>query len=306
VTLFASLYAGERLFFAPGVLLVAALAGLVEHMFADRAVRRLLVGACIVIYSYHAFRFVQTYIAVKAESDDRMAALQAATPETVAYIEPFDHKRRTRWHWGDDFRYAMMREYVANEVFDLRGIQFVDHLKWAEPSPPQRYVATRIYDPPLPPDVAAKIAPVHYTPTFWDWSIVQLRRLLALTPLADYNGHVLVRYEVTAEDVGFADPRHRTVWVVEWTRDHGFTFVDGHAFDDDLRRPHIRIWDDSMPPAANEFYVIGCGQQRRVEPVPDEKHHVGPMLPLTLSCHGVYTGIACEPDRCWIAGRYWR
>jgi len=302
-TLFAAIYAGERLFFAPGLLLVAALAALTEHLFDDRATRRLLVGACVVIFAYHAFRFVQVYAVVKAENDARLAALRAAPAETVARVEPYRDRRRSRWAWGDDFRYAMMREYIANEVYDLKGIELTRHLRWAEPMPPDHYVAHRYYDPPLPPDVAAAIAPVHYTPTFWEWSIIQLRRLLAMSPIADYQGHKLVRYEVTAEGVAFDDPQHRPIRVFEWTPTGGFTFVDSYVYDDNLSRPNIRIWQSSVPPRANEFYVIGCGHQRRVEPVPDV---VGPMLPIVLECHGVYTAIACEPDRCWLAGRVWK
>jgi hypothetical protein len=305
-TLFAAIYAGERLFFAPGVLLVAALAALAEHLFDDRATRRLLVGVCDVIFGYHAFRFVQVYVSVKADNAARLAELRAAPPGTVVRVAPYADRRRSRWAWGDDFRYAMMREYVANEVFDLRGIEFTKHLRWAEPMPPDHYVATRTYDPPLAPEVAAKVAPVSYTPTFWEWSIIQLRRMLAMTPIGEYEGHKLVRYEVTAEGVAFADPQRRPIRVFEWTPAGGFVFVDSHAFDDELGHPYIRIWRSSVPARANELYVLGCGKQRRVEPVPDRVHHVGPMLPIAVECHGVYTALACEPDRCWLAGRYWR
>jgi hypothetical protein len=145
-----------------------------------------------------------------------------------------------------------------------------------------------------------------HTPTFWEWSIIQLRRMLAMTPIREYEGHKLVRYEVTAEGVAFADPQQRPIRVFEWTPAGGFVFVDAHAFDDALGHPYIRIWGTSVPPRATDFYVVGCGKQRRVEPVLDQVQRVGPMLPVAVECHGVYTAIACEPERCWLAGRYWR
>lgn len=305
VTLFASPTAAERLFFASGVLLVAAFAVLAEPLFTERTVRRFLGWTCTVIFAYHAVRFVQVYIAVKAENDARIAVLRAAKPDTVALIDPYPHRRRSRWHWGDDFAYASLREYVANEVFDLPNIDFKQHMRWAQPQAPDHYVATRVYDPPLAPAVAAAIAPVHYVPTYWEWSIVQLRRLLATTPLGDYQGHKLVRYLVEAVGTPFEDPQRRPIAVVDWTP-AGFDFVDGRPYDDAWGRPYIRVWSDSVPKRLTESYVVGCGKTRRVEMVPDDVEHVGPMVPVPLECRGIHTAILCEPERCWLAGRYWR
>ena len=305
VTLFASPTSSERLFFAPAVLLVAALAVFAEPMFEERASRRLLVGVCGVILGYHAIRFVQTYVDVKAENDERIAILRATPPGTIAQVPGYSYKRRTRWHWGDDFRYASLREYVGNEVFDLGGIDFDQHLRWAEPKPIDHYVATRFYEPPLPQDVATRLAPVSYIPTYWEWSIVQLRRLLVTTQIGDHEGHRLTRYTVTSVGTGFDDPLHRPIVVVDWTP-KGFDFVDGRPFQDASERPFIRIWQDSVPKRLTESYVVACGRTRRIELVPDDEEHVGPMLPISLDCRGIHTAVLCEPDRCWLSGRYWR
>jgi uncharacterized protein DUF6056 len=305
-TLFASPTASERLFFAPGILLVAALAVFAERMFDERPVRRFLVWTCSLVFAYHVVRFVGIYWLVKGENDERMAALRAAKPGTVAQIEPFKHIHRSRWYWGDDFRYASLREYVGNEVFDLAGIQFTKHQRWAEPPAPDRYVARRVYDPPLPPDVAPSVAPLPYTPTYWEWTIVQLRRALAFTNIGDYQGHKLVRYTIEAVDTELADPKHRPIFVVDWTPRTGFQFVDGRPYDDGWGRPYVRVWADSVPAGLVDSYVVDCGETHRVEPLNDAEEHVGPLLPVDLSCRGVHTSFMCEAERCWLSGRYWR
>ncbi|HEU0036496.1 MAG TPA: DUF6056 family protein [Kofleriaceae bacterium] len=305
VTLFASPTASERLFYASAILLVAALLVFAERLYDEPRTRRFLAWTTAILLGYHAFRFVQTYVNVKAENDERLEILRTTPKGTVAHVPPMDFKRRTRWHWGDDFRYASLREYVGNEVFDLAGIELTDEVRWAQPSPADHYQATRIYDPPLPPDVAAKIAPVAYIPTYWEWAINQLRRLLVTTDLGNYQGHKLVRYVVESQGLPFDDPKHRPLVVVDWTP-KGFDFVDGRPYDDSWARPYIRVWDKSVPKHLTDTYVVACGQTRHVELVPDEEEHVGPLVPISLDCRGLHTAILCEPDRCWLAGRYWR
>lgn len=306
VTLFASPTATERLFLAPAVLLVLAFAVLIEHLMHEPAVRRFVVTACTIVFAYHAVRFVWIYAIAKAENDARIAKLQAAPDDAIVEVEPYSQPRRSRWLWGDDFRYASLREYVGNEVFDLSGIRYDRHLRWAEPPAPDRYVAIRTYDPPLPAEVAVKVAPVRYTPTYWEWAIAQLRKLLATTDIGAYQGHALVRYEVVAEGTQLDDPKHRPIYVLIWTPARGFTFVDGRPYDDELGRPYVRVWEDSVPPNWVESYAVDCGKTRTIEPVPDTRDHIGPMLPIALECKGVHTTFMCEPDRCWLAGKYWR
>ncbi len=307
VTLFASPTASERLFYASGVLFVAVLVVIAEHLFDDPRTRRFLSIVATVIVVYHCVRFVETYIQVKAESDERIAILRATPKWTVAKVPPLDHARRSRWHWGDDFRYASLRQYVGAEVFDLSGIELTEQYRWAQPSPPDRYVATRTYEPPLSPAEQAKVAPVPYIPTYWEWAMSQLRRLLVTTDIGDHDGHALVRYAVTSEGLHLEDPKTRPIYVLEWTPEGGFVFVDGRPYDDTKTQPFIRVWSKSLPKTpVVDAYVVACGATRRVELVPDHDEDVGPMLPIDLECRGTYTGVLCEADRCWIAGRYWR
>ncbi len=305
VTLFASPTYGERLYFAPAMLLVLGLTVFAGHLFAEAAVRRWIVGACVVVFAFHAYKFVDVYAGAKQENDDRIAMLRAAAPDTVAVLPPYDAWKRTRWYWGDDLQYASLREYVANEVFDLANIRYDRQLHWVEPTPTEHYVATRVYDPPLPPEVAATIAPLRYIPAFWEWTLVQFRRNMAMRGLGEYQGHKLVRYTVDVADLAFADPLRRPLHVLDWTPQR-LQFVDGRPYDDRLGRPFIRVWEDSVPARLTESWVVGCGKQWKVELWPDVDDQIGPMLPVTLDCRGTFVAVMCEPDVCWSAGRYWR
>jgi hypothetical protein len=306
VTLFASPTATERLFFAPALLVVAAFTLIAERLYEDRTTRRVATLLCGFFFAYHVVRFVWVYVEAKAWNDDRVAKLQDAPDDALVEVEPYEMQRRTRWFWGDDFRYASLREYVGNEVFDLKGIAYDRHLRWAEPMAPERYVPVRTYDPPLPPEVAKTVAPTRYTPTYWEWTIAQHRRLLFTTNVGNVDGHELVAYDVMVEGANLDDPKRRPIYVLRWTPEGGFVFIDGRPDDDELGRPYVRVWEDSVPKNWVDSYVVGCGKTRKVEAVPDERDHVGPMLPVTLECKGVHIGFMCEPDKCWLAGKYWR
>ena len=307
VTQFASPTVGERLYFAPGLLLVVACALLIERLLDDRTTRRFLVAACTVIVGYHAIRFTMVYWSAKRESDARIALLRAAAPDTIAIVPPYKGWRRSRWQWGDDFQYASLREYVANEVFDLRNIDYDRHLHWVEPAPPDHFVATRVYQPPLAPELAAAVSPVRYIPSFWEWTLVQFRRMLAMRGLGEPDGHQLIRYTVDSEGLGFVDPApvRRPVRVLDWTPTQ-LSFVDGRGYDDRLSRPYIRVWQDSIPPRLTETYVVSCGRTRKVTPERDREDEIGLLVPVSFDCHGVYTAVMCEPDVCWFSGRRYR
>ena len=65
------------------------------------------------------------------------------------------------------------------------------------------------------------------------------------------------------------------------------------------------MWKQSLPPRLQDSYIVGCGKTYRVDGIPDDDG-VGPLYPVKLDCRGLHTLIMCEPDRCWLAGRYWR
>ncbi len=303
-TLFASPTVGERLFFAPAVLFVGALVLLADWLFEQRASRRVLVLVAIVLFGYQLERMVQITWTGWEQNQARMAQLAAAKPDTVAIVRPYGLWKRSRYWWGDDLQYASLREYVANEVYGLHGIEYDRHLHWAEPTPPDHFVATRTFDPPLSPAEDAALQP-RYVPTFWEWALVQLRRSVVLGPIADVKGHTLVHYTVDVVGSDLDDPLHRRQRVFDWTP-HTLTFVDGRQYDDSAGRPYIRAWAPSVPPDIRDAFVVGCGKTTRVQPLPDREEHVGPLLPVELTCRGTYTAFLCDAQNCWLAGRYWR
>ena len=296
VTLFVSPMTTDRVFFASGVLLAAAFAVCAERMFVVRSVRHLVVGACMILFAYHAVRFIQIEAAVKAENDERIAILRAARRGTVAFLPPYEHEQRTRWHIGDDFKiYPWLGEYVATEMYDLANLD----VEGTPPRPFARYEVTRSYDPPLDPDLEAEL-PAPDVPTYRQWTSDLVSRLQVGTQLVPYQGHRLVRFTVTVAGLPFDDPRHRPIIALEWTPS-GYAYVEGSPYDAPAGH-FVRIRPTSLPKHIDSTFVLGCGQANRVELVLDS---VGPLVPIDERyCRGAFTAVMCEVDRCWIAGWY--
>jgi hypothetical protein len=303
-TQFASPTVGERLFFAPAVLFAAALAIVVEWLIADARARRFVVIVAGALFAYHIVRFVTVLSDGYAENQRRLAILAEAPANADVRVPPYGAWKFTRWWWGDDFQYASLREYVANEVYDLHSIDYDRPLHWSEPAPPDRFVATATFAPPLSPEDQAKITP-RYIPTFWEWALVQLRRSLALGPIGTLAGHTLEHYVVDVADSGLDDPMHRPVRVFDWTP-RQLTFVDGRHYDDSAGHPWVRVWQPSVPPMTVDTFVVECGRTRRVEMEPDRDEQIGPLVPISLDCRGTFSAFLCDPKVCWFAGRYWR
>jgi len=192
MTLFVSPTTTDRVFYAPGVLLAAACARCAEHLFAERSVRRVVVGACLVLFAYHVVRFIETYVAVKAENDDRIAALHAARPGTIAVVPSYDRARRTRWHLGDDFQiYPWLADYVGGELYDLARVDLDRR---------QRSPAAHVESTP----------PLAHVPTYREWQALPFAR----------------RAGISIRLVGLPFDR-RPIFVVD-----GPAFVDGHPHDE--------------------------------------------------------------------------
>jgi hypothetical protein len=303
-TQFASPTVGERLFLAPAVLFAAALVVVVAWLFEDARVRRGVMIVVGLLFAYHLVRFVDVLGDGYRENQARMELLAKAPNDTVVQVPPFGLWKRSRWWWGDDFQYASLREYVANEVYDLRGIEYDRPLHWAEPSPPDRFVATRTFVPSLTPKEEAQVTP-RYIPTYWEWALVQLRRSLVLGPIGTLPGHALARYTVDVADAGLDDPKRRAVRVFDWTPTK-LTFADGRQYDDPAGRPWVRVWKASVPAGTEDAFIVGCGTTTRVIAEEDTLEQIGPKLPIALACRGTFTAYLCDPKVCWLAGRYWR
>lgn len=280
ITLFASPTASDRVFYASGVLLVAAFAICARFLFEEQIVRRFVIGACIVVFGYHVVRFVETGASVKAETDERLAILGAAAPGSVVAVPSYEYAQRSHWHLGDDFAiYPWLRDYVGGELFDLSRIDL------DQPEPQAiRAVATRTYDPPRITRSSWQL------PTYRQLQSPSGRVQLAMQ-IARAPG--LVRYTLAAKQV-FDDLKHRPLVVIDWTP-RGYRFVDGHPYDDS-RGHFIRVRD--VPAHLESTYIVGCDYAQPVE-------LAGDLLPVDERvCRGPFTAIMCEPDRCWIAGWY--
>jgi hypothetical protein len=303
-TLFASPTVGERLFFAPCVLFVGALLVVIDWLFAEPLARRILVAACGMMFAYYVVRMVDVLATGYAQNQARMHQLQAAPANSVPEVPPYGLWKRTRWWWGDDFQYASLREYVANEVYDLKGIEYDRHLHWVEPTPHDHFVVTRTFEPPLTPAADAQLQP-RYIPTFWEWALVQVRRSMKLGPIAFIKDHKLVHYVVDMQGSPLQDPKHRPIRVFDWTPTK-LTFADGRMFDDPNNQPYVRVWAPSVPPGVEDIFVEACGTTERVQTRPDTFDNISPLIPITLRCRGTYTTFMCDPKICWFSGRYWR
>ena len=282
-TLFASPMTTDRVLYAPGVLLVAACACIAAHLFDEVSVRRLVVGACAVLFAYHVVQFVGTYAQVKADNDDRLAVLAGARPGTQVTLRPYENDTRSRWQLGDDFTtYPWLAHYVTTELYDLAGV--------APSRPTVRYRVARTYDPPL-----AHPPRVHDIPTYRQWIAGPFARAWTIAQLA-VPGHQLERFAIAALGL----PLGRPALVAEWTP-RGWTTVVGVPFDD-LRGHFIRVDRSTIPRRVREMYIAGCGDIARASAIPD-----GDALLLPVDeriCRGAFTAFACEPDRCWVAGWY--
>ena len=290
-TLFVSPAASDRVFYASGVLLVAAFAIGAQHLFGERGVRRLVVGACIAIFAYHAVRFVTTYAEVKADNEARLTLLGSAVPGSVVVVPRYEHAHRSRWHFGDDFvHHPWVADYVARELFDLSRVDLDRRGRLAG----ARLTARVIYDPPR----AASPLLASPLPTYRQLQTAEGRFVLA-TQIAAHED--LARFTVRALGV-FDDAKRRPVVVIDWTP-AGYVFVDGRPHDEP-RGHFIRVRAASMPARLESTFVIGCDIVQKVEPVFDPGG-ADPLVPVDERfCRGPFTAIMCEPDRCWVAGWY--
>ena len=313
-TMFASPVVGERLFFAPTVLVVAGLLVAIDALFEQTVARCVLIAIATGVVVFHAVRFVAIYHDAKIDNDARLAMLASAPRGSIVTVPPYRNYKRTRWFWGDDFQYASLREYIAHEVYDLDGIDVARNgvkPHWIEPTPPEHFTDSYIYEPPL--DDAALTASgkrPNYVPTYWEWAVGLHRKAIVQRGLGDIDGHHLVDFSVDAhlpaqsdgKTIDYSALRGRPVHVVDW-RGKDITFVDGRRRDDAFGWPYLLVWKPTIPPNWTDAYIVGCGE---LQPVTATMDNEGLRLPFRATCPGTYIGIVCQADQCWHAGRYWR
>jgi hypothetical protein len=292
MTLFVSPTTTDRLFYASGVLLVAAFAIGAEYLFRDHLVRRFVVVACGLVFAFHAVRFVYTYAAYKAENDERIALLAAAAPGSVIVVPTYERVERSRWHFGDDFvqHPGWLTDYVGSELHDLARVD----LDRPNRHPPKHQLARFTYE-------TTRRLSFADLPTYRQLQTPAGRFQLAIQ-IGREQAAGLVRFTSRALGV-YDEPKHRPLVVIDWTPDRGYTFVDGRPYDES-RGHFIRVRRDTVPPRLETTYITGCGWPNKVELVIDGAD-ADPLIPVDERfCRGPFTAIMCEPDRCFIAGWY--
>jgi hypothetical protein len=288
-----ALVASGAVFYASGVLLVAAFAVGAQYLFSERVVRRFVVVTCTLVCAFHAVRFVEVYAVSKVENDARLERLRTAPPGTTVVIQPYSRRERSRWEFGDDFvqHEGWLGDYVGRELYDLRGVE-VGRGRRRHP----RLAASLVYSPPRD-EPAPSIA---HLPTYRQLQTPAGKVLLS-AQIASEVRKGLARFTVRAIDV-FDHPQHRPMIVIDWTRD-GYSFVDGRPYDDS-RGHFIRVRAATVPKHLDSTYMVGCNMIDRVEPIVE-----GPgadvLIPVDeRQCRGPFTAVMCEPTRCWVAGWY--
>ena len=292
----------DRLYMASTLLVIAAALIVLDHVSAEPATRRLLAVIAIGVLAFHVVRFVQIYAVVHREAAVRRAQLAAAAPGSTVGVAPYTYWRHSRWVFGDDFRIAPMRAYVATEIYGLAAIDVVPHPPWLEPQVPERFELELAYDPPLP---AAEIERERALPiSFWRWTINFTPR--ALDRFRHVPGHTLVGARAYWPDARQQFPMvgKRPVDVMRWhpdpRRSRGdYDVLDGREVELAGAR-YLAI--DRIPPGWTEAYAGGCGQVVPVTPITIRGivH-----IPVDVSCQGMVNAVVCWRERCWFGGRFW-
>ena len=293
VTLFVSPIVTDRVFFASGVLLVAAFAVVAEKLFAEPAVRRWVVAACVALLGYHAVRFVETTSRVAAENADRIALLGATAPGTDVVVPHYTDDERSRWVLGDDFgTYPWLRDYVGGELYDLGRVDLDRGQRHATP----RFIAIRAY---AEPDWERRVIDPDLPPTYRQLQDAATRTRLT-SQLAAASRERLVGLSIRGTDA-VGEPQRRPIVVFDWTPSRT-RFVDG-APDDEPDGHFIRVRRATLPEHGADAYVLGC---KTVQPVTLVDDGVAdPLIPIDERyCRGPFTAFLCEADACWVAGWY--
>ena len=294
---------GERLYFAPVVLLVtAALIALEPLLRADRALGRACAVVAVALVAIHAVILLRVQLQVHADGADRFARLSRAPAGSVAVVPAFRHNQHERWFWGDDFVYASLREYVAHDVFGLAGIEIEGAPRWVEPMPPFHFETQYRYEPPLDrAALEARVALPDYTATFWEWAAVQMRHLMP--SIEQVDGHRLQEITVTVvsdDPLVRAIAHGRPILADRWKGDE-WTYVYARRITDDDGWPTFDFSPPTIPLDMSEAWLVGCGESR---PLRFDREH--PDVSFVPRCGATYVSILCTPVECWLGGTFAR
>jgi hypothetical protein len=120
---------------APSLPAVIALAVPVAHLARGRGVIALGVAA-IAVQAWAVGLSMRALVPAHRDFDERVAALEAAAPGSIATVPPYHEHKVNPWSAGEDFRTSELRDRVATRVFGLRGIALEPRVLGAQPVPP--------------------------------------------------------------------------------------------------------------------------------------------------------------------------
>ena len=122
-TVFVSPKLGPRFYLHGSVLVLAAFVGIADAVLTTS--RRLVPFVLLAVAAsvYAGARTIPLYLRVHAQSDERVAALEASQPGSVFTADSYEQVEDTWWFLGDDFRDVKKRDLITN-YFALRGVIF--------------------------------------------------------------------------------------------------------------------------------------------------------------------------------------
>ncbi|HTR54288.1 MAG TPA: DUF6056 family protein [Kofleriaceae bacterium] len=294
-TMFASPIVEDRLFFAPCVVTAIALAMGASVAWEEPRARKALVAGSTAVVVINAIGFALTYREVAERTQDRIATFERTGTEAIASVAPASGWERDHWQFGEDLRYAYLRELLSHRVFDMRAIELAGAPAWSQPNPLETTHVSFDFDPPLFEPVSV-LEPD--PPTQWAWMVRELREVW--TELSSLPGHELRAIDATVTPM-VPLPGNRRIHLVTW---HGGAFerIDAHTRSDPQGWPYA--WADrrQVPIEPMEAWIEACGRAWPGELARTDREV---RVSIRYQCAGNHTIYLCDASECWLAWRYW-
>ena len=292
ITVFASPKLGPRFYLHSGMLILAAVLGVISAFLRrPRSFAPFLVLA--VIASGYAFaRTVPLYRRMARESERRLTELAATKPGGVYTATSFDQLNENWWTLGDDARDQKKDDMIA-QYFGLDRVLFRGGDQW-KPLGMSDVKLTMHYDTD-PPVCLDELDHLDVKP--WvgrDVAAIQHAFLDVITDAKRESGSHLKSIDLTASFLGSSPPLPRsTIYVARWKEGtlEGYVSKIGRAGRSSSRKvilPKNLVgdWD---------IYVMEVGDPPKLL-----GKSTSPDLAYEPWTSGTYWVLACKPDYCFV------
>jgi hypothetical protein len=275
-TIFVSPKLGSRFFLAPMALLLAGFIALCDEVLTTPRRLAPFVALSVAASIYAAARTVPMYARLHAQSDARLAALEASKPGTVFTAEAFEQVDDSWWFLGDDFRDIRKRRMVR-DYFDLSGVVFRAY----DPEAPLAVSDVRIVA-----DAGTGCLPHYELDGYRALDVDSLHKatLDAIARLPERPDHLDLVVEFAGARPELPQPQ---LYLSRWSPDH-FEHYAGA-----IRRESrtSRIVDVPKDLADADLYVFHiAGKLVKL----DASHRFKPWG------NGIYWALACRGDACFV------